>query len=86
MDEWRGMESAPRDGTPLVVRFECGREVFAEFITPPPVEIDPEQTFGGWNIECDALYLGMEDLPGMMAWRLDARPSHLTDPNDAIPL
>jgi hypothetical protein len=44
---WQPIETAPRDVEVLVL-LDDGRTAVAEYWAPPPVEIDPDQTFGGW--------------------------------------
>jgi hypothetical protein len=48
---WQPIETAPKDGTTIRVRLSTGRETIAEYWSPPPPEIDPEQRFGGWAFD-----------------------------------
>lgn len=72
MSEWQPIETAPLDGTEVLLRFEDGRQAVGEYWPAPPIEIDPDQTCQGWAI-C-LIGAGAYDL-GLMAGEV-GEPTH----------
>ena len=56
--KWEPLETAPVDGPEVYVKLDDGTITKAMRVSPPPIEIDPDQTFGGWMVEVS----GRDDL------------------------
>ena len=48
MGDWQPIDTAPKDGSAVRLKFSDGSEAIGEYWEPPPPEIDLEQSFGGW--------------------------------------
>ena len=65
---WMPIETAPRDGSLFRVKDAHGRETVGEYWEPPPIELGPEQTFGGFAFDI-APFMESADWP-------EYEPSH----------